>query len=159
MVGRAWCWGIRQMSKAGWVDVWHLVLAIMSRQPPFIQIMYATGAVFIAVMALEGVRTSLAAIWRAHTAAPILEPSKAGPVTLAAPLSGSASAVTRAFSMPRVPHAAATGARKRKALTVAARQFRSPRPTIRRHPMLDVATLGDLPNFSADAGVLQHESV
>ncbi len=147
------------MNKAGWVDVWHLVLAIMSRQPPFIQIMYATGAVFILVMAVEGVRTSLASIWRAHAAGPVLAPPRSEPVTLAAPLSGPGAPITRAFSVPRVPHAAPTGARKRKALTVAARQFRSPRPTIRRHPMLDVATMGDLPHFSADAGVLQHESV
>jgi len=147
------------MNKAGWADVWHLVLAIMSRQPPFIQIMYATGAVFIAVMALEGVRTSLAAIWRAHAAGPVPAPPKSEPVSMAAPLSVSAGPVTRAFSAPRVPHAAATATRKRKALTVPARQFRSPRPTIRRHPMLDVATLSDLPHFSADAGVLQHESV
>ena len=141
------------------MDVWHLVVAIVARQPPFIQIMYATGAVFVAVMAIEGLRTSLAAIWRAHRAGPVLAPPKAGPVAMAAPASVADAPASRVFSPPRVPRAAATGARKRKPLTVATRQFRSPRPTIRRHPMLDVTDFGELPHFSADAGVLSHEGV
>ncbi|MEJ0026661.1 MAG: hypothetical protein WDN01_11590 [Rhizomicrobium sp.] len=146
------------MNKAGWVDVWHLVVAIMSRQPPFVQIMCATGVVFIAVMAVEGLRTSLAAIWRAHRAPPVPAPVKNEPVALAAPAAAADAPATRAFSVRSVPRAAATSARKRKPLTVAARQFRSPRPTIRRHPMLDFASAGEMPHFSADT-VLQHEGV
>ncbi|MEI9988873.1 MAG: hypothetical protein WDM86_02440 [Rhizomicrobium sp.] len=146
------------MNKAGWLDVWHLALAVAARQPPFVQIMYATGAVFIAVMAIEGVRTSFAAIWRAHTAKPDLVPAKSEPVALAAPAAVADIAPTRAFSARSVPRAAPTCARKRKPLTVTARQFRSPRPTIRRHPMLDGPSAGELPQFSADT-VLQHEGV
>ncbi len=132
------------------MDVWHLALAIVMRQPPFVQIMYATGAVFIAVMAVEGVRTSLAAIWHAHKFGASAAPAKAKPVALAAPASDGMAQVSRAFSVRSVPRAAATPARKRKALTIPARQFRSPRPTIRRHPMLDVAAFDELPHFSAD---------
>jgi len=146
------------MNKAGWVDVWHLAVAIVSRQPPFVQIMYATAAVFVAVMAVEGVRTSLAAIWRAHRAAPASAPPQEEPVVLAAPSPIAGAPVTRNFSVRSVPHAAATNTRKRKPLTVAARQFRSPRPQIRRHPMLDFAAAAEVPHFSADT-VLQHEGV
>lgn len=140
------------------MDVWHLVLGIVSRQPPFIQIMYATGAVFIVVMAVEGLRTSLAGMWRAHRSGASLTPAREKPVALAAPASAAGAPGSRAFSVRSVPRAAATPARKRKALTMPARQFRSPRPTIRRHPMLDVSAFDELPQFSADI-VLQHEGV
>ncbi len=146
------------MNKAGWVDVWHLALAVVSRQPPFVQIMCATGVVFIAVMAVEGLRTSLVAIWRAHRSAPAPAPARSEPVALAAPAAIADAPASRAFSARSVPRAAATSARKRKPLTVAARLFRSPRPTIRRHPMLDFPSAGELPHFSADT-VLQHEGV
>ncbi len=146
------------MDKAGWMDVWHLALAVAMRQPPFVLIMYATGAVFIAVMAVEGVRTSLAAIWRAHKSGAPDAPAEPKPVALAAPASDPAAPATRSFSAWSVPHAAATSARKRKPLTMTARRFRSPRPTIRRHPMPEAAAHDEMPNFSADT-VLQHEGV
>ena len=103
-----------------------MVLAIVGRQPPFAQIMFATGAVFVAVMALEGLRTSLLAIWRAHRPAP--------------PLAMPAAALPAKIYSPRALHAAS---RRPKPLTLSPRQFRSPRPTIRRHPMLQFASASD----------------
>ncbi|HXC55956.1 MAG TPA: hypothetical protein VNU97_11725 [Rhizomicrobium sp.] len=136
------------MASAGWAQVWHLVAAIVARQPPFLQIMIATGAVFVAVMALEGVRTSLLAMWRAHRTAQHLpapkEQARASSGPAAAPLSGSL------FSPPAA-RAAARIVRKRKPLTVSARQFRSPRPTIRRYGMLEFAGASELTQSLADA--------
>jgi hypothetical protein len=113
-----------------WVDVWHMALGIVARQPPFAQIMFATGAVFVAVMALEGLRTSLLTIWRAHRPAP---PPAAGVTPAMSPLPA------KIYS-PRASHAAS---RRPKPLTLSPRQFRTPRPTIRRHPMLPCASAGD----------------
>ena len=50
------------MSHAGLIDVWHLLLAILARQTPVIQIMIVEGAVLFAVMAAEGVRSSILAM-------------------------------------------------------------------------------------------------
>jgi hypothetical protein len=124
------------MNTAGWLDVWHMVLAIVARQPPFAQIMFATGAVFVAVMALEGLRTSLLAIGHAHRPAPPLVLPPAEGVTLAMP----ATAPFAKIYAPRASHAAS---RRPKPLTLSPRQFRMPRPTIRRHPMLQFAAAGD----------------
>src|SRR5258707_15601581 len=99
------------MDKAGWTDVWHMIVAIVARQPPFLAILMVLGAVFVAVMALEGLRTSLLAIRRAHRGAPSAMAEK--PVALAAPAPFALPAA-RGFSVPRVPSAAATSARKRK---------------------------------------------
>ncbi len=119
-----------------WWDVWHMVLAIVARQSPFAQVMLATGAVLIAVMALEGLRTSLLAIRRGHRSAPPLAAPPADGVTLAMP----APAPPAKIYSPRALHAAA---RRPKPLTLSPRQFRSPRPTIRRHPMLHLASASD----------------
>jgi hypothetical protein len=124
------------MNTAGWLDVWHMVLVIVARQPPFAQIMFATGAVFVAVMALEGLRTSLLAIRRAHKPTPPLVLAPAEAVALAMP----AVAPFAKIYSPRASHAAS---RRPKLLTLSPRQFRSPRPTIRRHPMLQFAAASD----------------
>lgn len=118
-----------------WLDVWHLVLGIVARQSPFAQIMAATGAVFVLVMAIEGLRTSLLAIWRAHKALPLSgPPPPADGTTLAmsAPLS-------KSFSAGAAVRFAAAASRRPKPLTLSPRQFRSPRPKIRRHGMLEFA--------------------
>jgi hypothetical protein len=117
-----------------WLDVWHMVLGIVARQPPFAQIMFATGAVLVAVMALVGLRTSLLAIWRAHKAAPPPAAAPAADATLAMP-----AAPAKIYS-PRASHAAS---RRPKPLTLSPRQFRTPRPVIRRHPMLPFAAASD----------------
>ena len=142
------------MHKAEWMDVWHMIVAIVARQPPFLAILIVIGAVFVAVMALEGLRTSLLAIWRAHriAAAPAPRPTE-NPVALAAV------PATKSFSAARGTRAAATPARKRKPLTVPSRNFRSPRPTIRRHPMLEFTAEAALPHYAADTAVFQHEGV
>ncbi|HEY0104455.1 MAG TPA: hypothetical protein VGB91_00110 [Rhizomicrobium sp.] len=151
------------MQKAGWLDVWHLVVAVISRQPPFLAIVIVTGAVFFAVMALEGCRTSLLSIWRGHRRTEGLAPPAETPVALAAPAPlaarPAALPVSRSFSPHSVPRAAATTARKRKPLTVGIRNFRSPRPKIRRHPMLPMQIEAELPHYSADIPVLQHEGI
>ncbi len=129
-----------------WLDVWHMVLAIVSRQAPFTQIMVATGAVFVLVMALEGVRGSLLAIWRAHKAAPPLALPQDEPVTLAMPLPA-----TGARGKSFAPRTAAHAARRPKPSLPSPRQFRSPRPQIRRHSLLDFAPLSDSGESSAYA--------
>ncbi|MEI9995367.1 MAG: hypothetical protein WDM91_12285 [Rhizomicrobium sp.] len=144
------------MHEAGWVDVWHLALGVVGRQSPFVAIMIAAGAVFFLVMAVEGVRTSLLAIWHDHRAAPAHAPPKEAPVALAAPAPVMPS---RNFSAPRVPRAAVLPARKRKPLTVSARQFRSPRPKIRRYPALEFPAAPEMPLYTADPAVLAPEGV
>ena len=109
-----------------------MTLAILSRQTPFMQVMLVTLAALFVVMALEGLRSSLSAIWRAHrtpkpAAAPVLEP----PVKLAAP----APAAPRSHSFDLKPRAA-----RPKALDRAPRRFHSPRPTIRRQEAFAAAT-------------------
>jgi hypothetical protein len=147
------------MSNAGWVDLWHMIVAILARQSPFVAVLMATGAVFVLVMAVEGVRTSLLSIWRGHRAVPIsLEPPESEPLLLATP-APPLNPPARSFSVRSVPRAAATAARKRKPLTVATRSFRSPRPTIRRHPMLEFAVAEPMPEFSADTPDCHRESV
>jgi hypothetical protein len=122
-----------------WLDVWHAVLAVVSRQAPFTQVMVATGAVFVLVMALEGVRSSLLAIWHAHKASPPLAMPREEPLTLALPLP--AAQAGKSFS-PR-PRTAAHLARRPKPSLPSPRQFRSPRPQIRRHGLLDFAPLSE----------------
>jgi len=109
------------MNTTGLPELWHIVLAILSRQTPFMQIMLVTLAALFVVMALEGVRSSLRAIWHAHRATAAAPPLDS-PRTLAAPT---------AFA-PRTSSFAATRASRPKVLDQAPRQFRSPRPTIRR---------------------------
>lgn len=142
--------------KAEWSDVWHLVTAIVARQPPMIAILFAAGALFVIVMAVEGVRTSLLAIWRGHLAPPApLAPRKPDPIALAAPAALSAP-LSRGFTTRSVPRAAP---RKRKVLTANARPFRTPRPKIQRRPMLETSGAQDLPIFTAEHAVFAPEGV
>ena len=134
------------MNTAGWLDVWHLVLAIVARQAPFTQIMFATGAVFVVVMALEGLRTSLLAIWHAHKNSHLLAPTPRASTTLAMQ---AAAPLSKSFSVRAVARFASSPARRPKPLTLSPRNFRSPRPQIRRHPMLDFGVLSELPDNSA----------
>lgn len=122
-----------------------MVLAVVSRQAPFMQIAIATGAVFVLVMALEGVRSSLLAIWHAHKAPVSLAMPQQEPVTLALPLPAAA----KSFS-PRA-RTTAHAARRPKPVSLSPRQFRSPRPQIRRHGPLDIAPLSESGESSAYA--------
>ena len=114
------------MNTTGLPELWHIALAILSRQTPFMQIMLVTLAALFVVMALEGFRSSLRAIWHAHSTSsqPVALPERDAPRTLAAPA---------AFA-PRTGSFAAAPARasRPKVLDRPPRQFRSPRPTIRR---------------------------
>jgi hypothetical protein len=134
------------MDTAGWLELWHVALRIVQRQPPFAAIMIVTLAAFVVVMALEGVRASLKAIWRGHRAAPAAPSSE--PVEHAM-----AAAFGENISSSFAPRAAAAPPRRRKALTLSPRRFRSPRPTIRRHPRLEFAPLSALPEDAADAAL------
>ncbi len=136
------------MNTAGWLDVWHMVAAIVARQPPFWQIMLATGAVFLVVMALEGIRTSLLSIWRAHARGAAAMP--APPRATAHAMAGGAP-VAKNISAPSQMRFSAISMRRPKTLTLTPRQFRSPRPKIRRHPRLEFESFGDLPENSASA--------
>ncbi len=133
------------MHNAGWAEVWHLVLAIIARQPPFAQILLATGAVFVVVMAIEGVRASLIAIRQANAPSFSAEPSEK-PVTLAMP--GSVS-LSKGFSVKPAARTAAPSARRPKPSALPPRQFRSPRPTIRRQPPLESAGVSEIPAGAA----------
>jgi hypothetical protein len=129
------------MSSAGWIDIWHIAGAMLTRQTPFVQILSVTLAALFVVMAIEGFRTSLVAIWRGHRGAPTFAPREK---TVAA--ASFASPVSKSFSFrpapPPVP--------KRKALTANPRRFRTPRPTIRRHPTLDSTVFAAPPHYAAD---------
>ena len=143
------------MHSAGWIDVWHLVTAIVARQQPFTQIMMATGAVFFAVMALEGIRTSLVLMWRAHRAVSLAPPRNA-PQALA--MSGG-DLLTKSFSPKLQSRSAAPPRRKRKPLTLSVRQFSSPRPKITRRPKLDLAPLSNLPENSPSAPFMLRDAL
>ena len=143
------------MHSAGWIDVWHLVTAIVVRQQPFTQIMMATGAVFFAVMALEGIRTSLVSMWRAHRAVSLAPPRNA-PVTLAMAGDGLA---TKSFSPKLQTRNAAPRMRKRKPLTLSVRQFSSPRPKITRRPKLDLPPSSNLPENSPRAPFMLRDAL
>lgn len=137
------------MNTAGWLDVWHMALAIVARQAPFTQIMFATGAVFVVVMALEGLRTSLLAMWRAHKTAPAA-PAPAAPQTGAATLAMPVPApLSKTISLRAPSRLSAAAPRRPKPLTLSPRQFRSPRPTIRRHAMLQFAAANELRESAA----------
>jgi len=123
-----------------WLDVWHMVLAIVARQPPFAQIMLATGAVFVAVMALEGMRTSLLAIWRAHKAVPVPPQAELPPESATLAMPAASAPLSKSFSA----RLAAATPRRPKPLTLSPRQFRSPRPVIRRRTML-LSALSETP--------------
>ncbi len=115
----------------GWADVWHLVLAIISRQAPFVQVMSWTGAVFFLVMAIEGIRSSILAMTRSGeatvTSAPVAEiaspPMALGPV------------VSQAYAaVPRVAGKPPVVTRKRKPLTTRVRHSRPPKAGDPAHP-------------------------
>jgi hypothetical protein len=112
------------MHQAGWSAVWHTVLALIAQEPPFAQIAIVTGAAFVIVMALEGMRASVSAMIHAHRAVPVpvpLEAPKPEPVELAA-------APSRSFNIPRAMPIARP---KRSAAPL--RKFRELRPIIRRN--------------------------
>jgi hypothetical protein len=52
-------WGVT-MSTRSWGDLWNLLITLMSREPIFVQIMFWLGLAFLAVMVLEGLRSSFA---------------------------------------------------------------------------------------------------
>ena len=110
---------------AGWSDVWHAALSLIAQEPPFTQIAIVLGTAFVLVMALEGVRASVAAMLHAHRAEPTpLEAPKREPVEMAMP----AATPTRSFSAPRELYIA-----RPKRATSPTRKFRDLRPTIRRN--------------------------
>ena len=147
------------MTQAGWSDVWHLAGGIVARQPPLIAILLSTGAVLFIVMAVEGLRTSVLSIWRAHRAPPQPAPRRAEPPAAATAASAATTASLRGFSARSVPLAAVPLQRKRKPLTVAARQFRAPRPKIRRHPPAPATAAQHMPLYAADIPVLAPDGV
>jgi hypothetical protein len=120
------------MHQAGWSEVWHAVLALVAQEPPFVQIAIATSVVFVAVMALEGLRSSVLAMIHAHRVAPppLEAPKPAEPMELAMP----AATPSRSFSLPREPRTA-----RPKRIESPVRKFRELRPTIRRHSSLQAA--------------------
>lgn len=115
-------------------ELWHIVLAILSRQAPFVQIMLVTLTALFVVMALEGFRSSLRAIWHAHRTAPTPPQSLDTPISLAAPAAFAPRTRSFAAKPPRQPRAP-----RPKVLEQPPRQYRSPRPKIRREPVAFVA--------------------
>ena len=119
------------MIGADLAKMWHIALALLARQTPFVQMLLVVTAALLAVMTIEGFRTSLIGIWRGHRPTPSL-------VLTSRPQAASAS-LNAAFeptppSKIVVPKSAAL-MRKRKPLTANRKAFRSQRPTIRRHPV------------------------
>jgi len=117
----------KTMNTTGLPELWHVTLAILSRQAPFVQIMLVTLAALFVVMALEGVRSSVRAIWRAHRTPKLPAVSQLNtPVALAAPPAFGPR--MRSFvGKPPVKRAS-----RPKVLDQPPRQFRSTRPVIRR---------------------------
>lgn len=147
------------MHTAGWLDVWNLAMSIVGRQEPFVAIMLVTFGVFVVVMAIEGVRTSLLSIWhnlRSAPEAPALAPPPAAPQEMA---SLAPAQQTRNFSSGFAARVAATPPRRPKPLTMGPRQFRTPRPTIRRHPQLDFGMFAALPENTAMTALELREAV
>jgi len=129
------------MNDAGWIDIWHIAGAMLARQTPFVQIFAVTLAALFVVMAIEGFRTSIVAIRRGNRAvATVAPPSVTGAAEALAP------PAAKSFSLRPVVRASA----KRKALTAIPRQFRSPRPTIRRHPAPAPDILAAPPQYASD---------
>jgi len=123
--GMSWLGQTAMHQAAGWSDVWHAALALVAQEPPFTQIAIVTGVAFVLVMALEGVRASIAAMMHAHRVEPApLEAPEAEPVELAMP----AAAPSRSFSIPRALQTA-----RPKRTNAPARKFRDLRPIIRRN--------------------------
>lgn len=137
------------MTTTGLPELWHSALAFLSHQPPFGQIMLVTLAALFVVMALEGLRSSLSAIWRAHRTS-VAQHHDDAPVRLAAP--SVAAPRSRSFiAKPRTPSS------RPKAADHAPRQFRAARPTIRRNPSPvpadEILQLHEVPSGEGDAVV------
>lgn len=119
------------MNTTGLPELWHSALAILSRQTPFMQIMMVTLAALFVVMALEGFRSSLRAIWHAHrTPQQMQTPGLDAPIRLASPAAPARRLTAKARALSPRP----------KMLEEAPRLFRSPRPTIRRQIAYVAAT-------------------
>jgi hypothetical protein len=144
--------GDAAMNKAGWLDLWHLALTTVASQPPFMQIAIVTGLAYVLVMALEGTRTSIFAIWRGHRtpppALPVRPVAQAAPASVAAP-SPAAAPPSRSFAAKSSPRTAP--ARRPKAAALAPRQFRAPRPKIRRQTLADAVSAVEMPDLVASA--------
>jgi hypothetical protein len=120
------------MGNTEWAQLWHIVTAMLARQTPFVQVLAVTLAVLFVVMALEGFRASLLAIGRGHKPpAPPPRASASSPET--APTAHAAGpTASRSFAVtPRKPRTP-----RPKPLAQPPRQFRSPRPMIRRQNAL-----------------------
>jgi hypothetical protein len=113
------------MNTTGLPALWHSVLAILSHQEPFVAILLVTFAALFVVMAIEGFRTSLRAIRHAHRAAApgAPAPEEEAPQALASPAM---------FSLRTRSFAAKPRFARPKVLERLPRQFRNPRPVIRR---------------------------
>ena len=154
--------GDSAMKNAGWLDLWHHALTTVASQPPFVQIVIVTGIAYVLVMALEGTRASILAIWHGHrTPAPPPPAVPARTVTLAAPAQTPVAAPppSRSFSAKPAPRAAAVPARRPKAVSLAPRQFRAPRPKIRRQTLADAVSVAEVPNMVASAPLELTEAV
>ena len=46
------------MSGAGWKDIGDLIVALVAKEPPFVQVVIGLGAAFSALMFIEGLRAS-----------------------------------------------------------------------------------------------------
>lgn len=109
------------MSGAGWQEIGALVVGLIAREPPFIQILISLAGAFSLLMFVEGLRVSFipqrkSPDERRDAAAP--KPVQRKPV-LAAP---------HRSALPKPPASHPKRARK------AAKPHRPPRPKIRRAP-------------------------
>jgi len=120
------------MDTTGLPELWHSALAIVAHQAPFVAILLVTFAALFVVMALEGFRSSLRAMWHSHRAAtPTVPRAFEEPSTLAAPV---------AFAPPTRGFAARPRASRPIAPDLTPRRFRSPRPKIRRQTAYAAST-------------------
>ncbi len=130
------------MQNAGWAELWHMALALLARQVPFVQILVVTLLVLCALMTVEGFRASFFS--RRSRVSPAAAPARQMPeetTVIAAPPPLPPSIAEPAVTEAPAPAAktcspsrrAVPPSRRPKPSASNPRQFSSPRPTIRRH--------------------------
>lgn len=107
------------MSVAGWKDIGDLVIGLVVKEPPFVQIAIALGTAFSLLMFVEGLRASFLPRRKPNArsaTARNVQPSR--PIK-----SAKISAIAPAANSIRIPKRGETSAKP----------HRAPRPQIRRH--------------------------
>ncbi len=121
--------GASAMSHAGWLDVWTLVLALISREPPVVVILFWLAVAFAVLMIAEGLRASF---FPFRSVAPRGARPRSESSYAPQPDSSAAGAGSRAFEAAPVKFAPRPIARNPKRRIVSLRRQSPPKPRINR---------------------------